>query len=348
MGKILTRYGDGTAVEMDESDVRRDLEDGTRDAAERGNIPELSQDELQHLFDIFSSPHRFIGVEPGKEIVLSYDGTPIKMSRVQVNVDRVQCLQIYEKIMGADTLEMGAIDYSFKPVKPIVTYEQPLMEQTLAVTTAPIFYGAMPNLGLYSQPDGPFPNPAELLPQGKIEEARSSYEGSVEHAVRDIVYVSSALYESGADAIILDTVGAAGDADYLAALKATEELREKYPGICVELGMAGEFVLGMHGEMTYADELLAGMYPHDQVKVAEKAGVTIFGPVVNTNTNESAPWNVSRSITFMKACCEVATIPVHVNMGMGVGAMTVHDHPPLDVASRASKAMVEICRLDGL
>ena len=348
MGKILTRYGDGTPVELDESDVRRDLEDGSRDAAERGNIPELSQDELQHLFDIFSSPHRFIGVEPGKEIVLSYDGTPIKMSRAQVNVDRVQCLQIYEKIMGADTLEMGAIDYSFKPVKPIVTYEQPLMEQTLAVTTAPIFYGAMPNLGLYSQPDGPFPNPAELLPQGKIEEARASYDGSVEHAVRDIVYVSSALYESGADAIILDTVGAAGDADYLAALKATEKLREKYPGICVELGMAGEFVLGMHGEMTYADELLAGMYPHDQVKVAEKAGVTIFGPVVNTNTNESAPWNVSRSITFMKACCEVATIPVHVNMGMGVGAMTVHDHPPLDVASRASKAMVEICRLDGL
>jgi dimethylamine--corrinoid protein Co-methyltransferase len=348
MGKILTRYGDGTPVELDESEVMRDLEDGTRDAAERGNIPELSGEELQHLFDIFNSPHRFIGVESGKEVVLSYDGTPIKMSRAQVNVDRLQCLQIYEKLMGADTLEMGAIDYSFKPVKPIVTYEQPLLEQTLAVTTAPIFYGAMPNLGLYSQPDGPFPNPAELLPQGKIEEARESYDKSIEHAVRDIVYVSSAMYESGADAIILDTVGAAGDADFLAALKATAELREKYPGICVELGMAGEFVLGMHGEMTYDGELLAGKYPHDQVKIAEKAGVTIFGPVVNTNTNESAPWNVSRSITFMKACCEVADIPVHVNMGMGVGAITVHDHPPLDVASRASKAMVEICRLDGL
>jgi dimethylamine--corrinoid protein Co-methyltransferase len=50
----------------------------------------------------------------------------------------------------------------------------------------------------------------------------------------------------------------------------------------------------------------------------------------------------------MKECCAVAKIPVHVNMGMGVGAMTVHDHPPADVASRASKAMVEICRLDGL
>jgi dimethylamine--corrinoid protein Co-methyltransferase len=348
MGKILTRYGDGTPVELDENEARRDLEDGTREAAERGNVPVLSKEELQHLLEIFSSPHRFIGVEPGKEIVLSYDGTPIKLSRTQVNVDRLQCLQIYEKLLGADTLEMGYLDYSFKPIKSMVTYEQPLLEQILSVTTAPVFYGAMPNLPLYTQPDGPFPNPAELLPQGKIEEARASYEESVEQAVRDIVYVSSALHEAGADAIILDTVGAAGDADYLAALKATEVLREKYPAICVELGMAGEFVLGMHGEMTYDGQRLAGMYPHEQVKVAQKAGVTIFGPVVNTNTNESSPWNLARAVTYMKACCEAADIPVHVNMGMGVGAMTVHDHPPLDVASRASKAMVEVCRLDGL
>jgi dimethylamine--corrinoid protein Co-methyltransferase len=112
--------------------------------------------------------------------------------------------------------------------------------------------------------------------------------------------------------------------------------------------MAGEFVLGMHGDLSYNGERLAGLYPHEQVKVAEKAGATIFGPVCNTNTTESTPWNVARAITFMKACCEVADIPIHVNMGMGVGAITVNDHPPLDVASRASKAMVEICRLDGL
>jgi hypothetical protein len=35
-------------------------------------------------------------------------------------------------------------------------------------------------------------------------------------------------------------------------------------------------------------------------------------------------------------------------MGMGVGAMTMHEHVPVDVSSRQSKAMVEICRLDGL
>ena len=348
MGMISTRYGDGTRVELSASELQRDLTEGSEDAAECGEIPVLSKAELDHLFDIFSSPHRFVSVEPGKEVVLSYDGTPIKMRRAQVNVDRIQCLQIYEKLLGADTLEMGHVDYSFKPIKPIVTYEQPLLEQALSVTTAAVFYGAMPNLGIYTQPDGPFPNPSELLPLGKIEAAMASYEAAVKAAVDDIVYVSSAMHESGADAIILDTVGAAGDADVLAGLLATQKLTEKYPGICVEFGMAGEFILGLHSELTFEGVRLAGLYPHDQVKIAQKAGVRIFGPVCNTNTNRSTPWNVARAVTFMKACCEAAEIPVHVNMGMGVGAMPVHDHPPLDVASRASKAMVEICRLDGL
>jgi dimethylamine---corrinoid protein Co-methyltransferase len=348
MGDILTRFGDGSPVALSETELRRDLEEGTNDAADRGRVDPLSEDELRHLFDIFASPYRFVSVEPGKEIVLSYDGTPLKMWRTQVSVNRIQCLEIYEKLMGADTLELGHVDYSFKPIKPIVGFEQPLMEKALMTTTAPVFYGAMPNLGLYSQPDGPFPNPAELMPKGQIQDARESYEAAVEDAVKDIVFVCSSLYESGADGIILDTVGAAGDADFLAGLKATEILKKKYPDMCIELGMAGEFVLGMHGDLTYDGVRLAGLYAQDQVKLAEKAGATIFGPVCNTNTNASSPWNLARAITFMKACGEAAEIPVHVNMGMGVGAVTVHDHPPIDIVSRASKGMVEICRLDGL
>jgi dimethylamine--corrinoid protein Co-methyltransferase len=104
----------------------------------------------------------------------------------------------------------------------------------------------------------------------------------------------------------------------------------------------------MHGDLRYDGVRVAGLYPHDQVKLAEKAGVTIFGPVVNTNTNRSIPWNLSRATTFIKACVEVSHIPIHVNMGMGVGAVTVTDHPPIDIVSRASKAMVEMTRLDGL
>jgi dimethylamine--corrinoid protein Co-methyltransferase len=348
MAKIFTRLGDGSPTELTESELMQDLEEGTADAADRGKISPLSQGELKYLFDIFSSPMGFVSVERGNEIVLTHDASTIKVRRAGVAVNRIQALQIFEKLLGADTVDFGHIDYSFKAIKPIVGMEQPVLEQALLVTHVPISYGAMPNLGMYSQPDGPFPNPSELLPQGKIEEARSSYEGSVEAAVDDMVFASSAMYESGADEINFDTTGAAGDADFLAALRATEILKKKYPDICIELGMAGEFVLGMHAELTYDGVRLAGLYPHQQVKLAEKAGVTIFGPVVTTNTSMSCPWNLSRAVTFMKACCDVANIPIHVNMGMGVGGVTVNDHPPIDVVSRASKAMVEICRLDGL
>jgi dimethylamine--corrinoid protein Co-methyltransferase len=305
---------------------------------------------MGYIFDIFKAPQRFLSVEPGNEVILSFDGGTNKTQKYGVNADRVQCLQIFEKLMCADTIELSHMDYSFKPVKSLVGNgtEQPILEQALLDTHVPLFYGAMPNLGLYSQPDGPFPNPSELLPMGKIEEARESYEKSVENAVKDIVYVASAMIESGSDGINLDTVGAAGDADFLAGLKGAEILKKKYPDICIELGMAGEFVLGMHGELTYDGVRLAGLYAHDQVKLAQKAGATIFGPVANIKPSRSCPWNLSRSITFTKVCCEVATIPVHANMGMGVGGVTLTAHPPIDIVSRASKAMVELCRLDGL
>jgi dimethylamine--corrinoid protein Co-methyltransferase len=348
MGNIITRRGDGFRVEMSESQLAQDLEAGTEDAADRGKIAPLAKDELDYLYDLFISPYRVVSCEPGKEIVLSYDGGPIKMMRAGVNVHRLQSMQIYEKLLGADTLELGHIDYSFKPVKPIVGTEQTVLEQTLMATHAPLFYGAMPNLGLYSQPDGPFPNPSELMPLGKIAEARESYELSVEDAVKDIVYVASAMVESGADGINMDTTGAAGDPDFLAGLKAAEILKGKYPDICIELGMAGEFILGLHAELMYREKRLAGMYPHDQAKLAQEAGVTIFGPVVNTKTTRSIPWNLSRAITFIKACCETVDIPIHANMGMGVGGVPMTPNPPVDIVSRASKAMVEICRLDGL
>ena len=348
MGKFYTRMGDGSLIQLSESELRRDLEEGTRDAADRGKISPLSENELRYLFEIYSAPSKFVSVEPGNEVVLTYDAGTLKIRRVGVSTNRIQSLQIYEKLLGADTMELAHVDYSFKPVKPIVGNEQPVLEQALLVTTVPLFYGAMPNLGLYSQPDGPCPNPSELLPKGKISEARTSYEEAVELAVKDMVYVASAMYESGADGINFDTTGAAGDADFLATLRAVEILKKKYPQMCVEVGMAGEFVLGMHGELSYKGTRLAGLYPHKQVELAEKAGVTIFGPVVNTNTNKSCPWNVARAVTFIKACVENSNIPIHANMGMGVGAVPVTDHPPIDAVSRASKAMVEITRLDGL
>jgi dimethylamine--corrinoid protein Co-methyltransferase len=348
MGKILTRMGDGTLIEMSKAELEKDLEDGTRDAAEKAGVPPLAEAELKHVLDIFTTPAKFASVELGNEVVLSFDGGTLKTRRLGVATGRIQAIQFFERALGADTMELAHIDYSYKQIKPIAGDEQPVLEQALLVSTVPLFYGGMPNLGIYSQPDGPVPNPAELLPQGKIAEARAAHEEAVEHAVKDMVYVASKMYDSGADGINFDTTGAAGDPDFLATLKATRILKEKYPDMCIELGMAGEFILGMHGEMTHEGVRLAGLYPHEQVKLAQEAGVTIFGPVVNTNTSQSCAWNLARALTFLKPCIENSTIPIHVNVGMGVGAVPVVDNPPTDVVSKASKALVEITRLDGL
>jgi dimethylamine---corrinoid protein Co-methyltransferase len=348
MAKILTRFGDGFKVELTEDEVKRDIEEGSNDAASRAGIPPLGEDEMEHIFEMFKNTDKIVGVETGKEVVMSYDGMASKIRRAHIVIDRVQSLQVFERAMGADTLELTHIDYSYKPCKPIIGFELPDMDLLLNSTVAPVFYGGMPNLGLYSQPDGPCPNPADLLPLGKIEEARQAYEEAIEHAVSDIVYVASAMYEGGVDGINIDTVGAAGDADFLAALRATAILREKYPDLGIEMGMAGEFVLGMHGGLSWEGVRLAGLYPQDQVKLAKQAGATIFGPAINIVTSGTLPWNVARSVTFCKACSEASEIPVHANLGMGVCGIPLTLTVPVDALSRATKAHVEICRLDGL
>ncbi len=348
MKKFHTRMGDGYSFEMTEAEIKQDIEDGTRDASERAEVSPLTEDDLRHLFEIVSCPDRTVGVEKGKEVVLSYDSLTTKIQRAHISISKIQSLQVFERALGADTLELAHIDYSFKPVKPIVAFEKPVLEQALLMTIAPLFYGAMPNLGLYSQPDGPCPNPADLLLQGKLAEAKDSYEQAMEYAVKDMVYVGSHMYETGADGINFDTTAAAGDAEFLATLRAVETLRKKYPQMCIEMGMASEFVLGMHGEVAYDGVRLAGLYPHDQLKLAQKAGVTIFGPAINIVTTRSLPWNMARAITFTKACSEISLIPIHANLGMGVGGVPLAVTPPIDAVSRASKAMVEITRLDGL
>ena len=206
----------------------------------------------------------------------------------------------------------------------------------------------MPNLVFYTKPDGPVENWAVLLPEGRIKEALAAQEEAVPHAVNDILYVAKQMNEVGADAFELDTAGAAGDADFLVALQAAERITKEFPDMPVIMGMAGEFVLGMHGKLKYNDVRLAGLYPHQQVKLAEQAGVSVFGAVVNTNCNATFPWNIARVCTFMKACTEAATIPVHADAGMGVGGIPMCENLPADVVTRADRCLVEIGKVDGL
>ena len=103
-----------------------------------------------------------------------------------IPVNRATGVEIWERLVCADTAELGNCDYSYKAVKAVVNSEQQIMQRILTNTVLPVFYGAMPNLGLYTQPDGPVPNPVELLPQGKIDEARACQEEAMEYATRDM------------------------------------------------------------------------------------------------------------------------------------------------------------------
>ena len=154
-----TRDGDGSLVHMTRSQLRSELEEGTQAAAARAKVPPLTTDELDHLLEIWASPARFSAVDIGDEVVLTYDGSGSKTVGT-----RTQDLLIYEQMMGADSVELAHVDYSFKAVKTILPHEAQNMKDAQLVLTAPVMYGAMPNLGLYCRPDGPVPNWSELLP----------------------------------------------------------------------------------------------------------------------------------------------------------------------------------------
>ncbi len=349
MDKYFTRMGDGSGVYMSAEEIKEDILQGVKDAADRGKIPELTAEEMDYIFEIVTMPGNIVGVERGREVVNTSDSGSCKMTyHANIAMERSTSVLVSEKVLGADSVDIGNMDYSYKAVKQIVHNETPVMELAQLNTVMPVLYGSMPNLGLYTKPDGPVDNWSELLPMAKIDEARAAQEEAVEHAVRDMVFVAGEMYAAGADGINLDTCGASGDADYLASLLATEKIKEKYPNLGVEFGAAGEFVLGMHGKLEYEGTRIAGLYPHKQVKLAEKAGANIFGPVVNTNTSKSFPWNLARTVTFIKACSEVAEIPLHINVGMGVGGVPMTEIPPVDAVTRADKALIEIGKADGL
>lgn len=347
--KYFTRMGDGSIVHMTEAEIREDMKAGMEDAVLRGKVEPLTDEEFEHLYNIITMPGTIVGVEPGMQIVTTSDSGSDKINtKCGIPVDRAVNAMIHERILGCDSVDIGYSDYNYKTVKGVAKREATILKHALNRTTMPLFYGAMPNLGFYTKPDGPVDNWAVLLPEGKIKESLAAQEEAVEHAVRDIVYVAEQMYDVGADGINLDTSGAAGDADFLVSLKATEAIKERFPDLNVEIGMAGEFVLGMHGKLKYDDVRLAGLYPHKQVKLAEKAGASIFGPVVNTNCNMTFPWNIARVCTFIKACTAIAEIPVHANTGMGVCGVPMCENLPADIVSRVDKALVEICKIDGL
>ena len=262
--KILTRMGDGERVRMTPSEIKDDIQAGTVDAAKRAKIPELTAAEQQQLYAIMADPSRIVSVEPGEEVIVTDDGCSMSFysgqdgGGVGAPLSRMQAVLTYERACGADTTSLGHSDYSYKPVKPIINMEANEYYNISQISTAPFFYGAQPNLGLYFQPDGPCPNAAELMPLGKIEDAWAAQEQAADYLTEDLVFVGKKLAEVGLEGLNFDTCGSAGDADFLAALRAVETLKEDVPDLPILMGGSGEFIIGMHGNLNYQGQRLAG------------------------------------------------------------------------------------------
>ncbi|THB72454.1 MAG: [dimethylamine--corrinoid protein] Co-methyltransferase [Desulfobacteraceae bacterium] len=354
MREIITSRGDGEQITLTPDELRKDIVAGTEEAAKKGKIDALSAEEIDHMVDIFSQPGRTVSVEPGKEVVVTDDGAGLMPSWGRpsaghaIPISDHQALLMYERVYCGDTVGLGFPDYSYKPVKSAIGYARSHYKAISMLTTIPLIYGSQPNMGMYYHPSGPVESPSDYLSKFEFDKAKEVQEQAAAHMKRDIMDVAESLYEVGCEAMNLDTTGSAGDADFWGCLNVVEEMKEKMPDMPVEMGMAGEMVMGLHGELTYKGERLAGMFPHKQIQAAEKAGVDIFGIAVNSDTGKSTPYNLSRTVTFTKAASEAASIPIHANSGMGVCGMPMTLLPPIGCSTRCAKALVEIGKADGL
>ena len=351
---ILTRMGDGEKVKMSLPEIRSEIEKGSDSAAEMARIPALSGNDVEQLLGIISEPGRVVSVPHGYELIVTDDGMAECFTGSEadgcsgISMGRHASVLAYERALAADTSSLGHSDYSFKPVKAVLEVELQTYHQLSLLTTAPLFYGSQPNMGQYFQPDGPFPNPVDLMPSGKIKEAQAAQEEAAAQLCDDMVFIGKELNAMGCEGFNFDTAGSTGDAEFYATLEAARKLKEFDPNMAVIIGMASEFVLGMHGEITFDEQPLAGLFPHDQVKLAESVGADIFGPAINVDTSRSFPWNLAKAITMVKETVIKADIPVHPNVGMGVCGIPMLLQVPIDCVSRASKALTLIGKADGL
>ena len=331
-----------------------EIHEGVYDAVDAAQVPPLTEDEMEHVCEVICMDGRIVGVAPGHETVISNDGGQLKMTQdsggsgVGIDLSRLEAILLHERAYAHDSFELAWTDYSIKAIKPIIANEMQAIEQFNMMVTIPLMYGAMPNMGLYSVPDGPYGNPADLMRNFNVDESHKAAEKACDHLVRDISYVTTLLDSAGCEGFNLDTVGSAGDADFVAALRGCENYRKSCPNAYINFGMSSEHVIGLHGSIEYKGQIVAGMYPHEQVKMAAMAGANVFGAAINTNSSKSYAWNVSRALCMMKECVKQSPIPVHADLGMGVGGVPMEETPPVDATSRSTKLMVEIAHVDGI
>ena len=113
--------------------------------------------------------------------------------------------------------------------------------------------------------------------------------------------------------------------------------------------MAGEFVIGVHGELEWDGRRLAGLWPKGQLEVCQDAGVTLFGPAVNIRTGKSLRLEHGLLAHGDQAVHgRSPASPCTPTSARASAACRSTATRPRTPSSRAAKAHVEILRCDGL
>lgn len=112
--KIFTRMGDGELVSMSAEEIKEDIVAATQEAAQRAEIPELTADEIEQLYDILAEPSRAVSVASGQEVIVTDDGCSMSFysgqdgGGVGIPMSRLQAVLTYERACAADTTSMGS------------------------------------------------------------------------------------------------------------------------------------------------------------------------------------------------------------------------------------------------
>ena len=139
--KFFTRMGDGSPVYMTEEEIRSDMKAGIDDAVLRGKIDPLSDEDFEKLYDIITMPGTVVGVEPGKQIVLTNDSGGYKINvKSQLPVPKEVEVLVYERCLGCDSVDVGNTDYNYKTAKGVAKREAGALKQALNISTMPLFY----------------------------------------------------------------------------------------------------------------------------------------------------------------------------------------------------------------
>ena len=157
------------------------------------------------------------------------------------------------------------------------------------------------------------------------------------------------MWEAGADGIDFDTAGAAGDGDFLATLRGRRDIRAAHPDMGIEVGMAGEFVLGMHGGSSTTACVSPACGRGNRWSWRPGRGDDLRAGGEREHAAGSCAWNIARALTLVKPCCDDGRDPHPHERGHGRGRRADEQlRRRVDAVSRASRACVDILHLDGL